>query len=191
MTAFLSTHAALKFAFNFTGGLPPTPHARLIGGRSNLAGLTGFDGAGQAGMVLAELHECGPGVEHVITARYAPRMESCDCGAGCCRGWRDTLAWGIAVMWLTQQAMSHLSGRVSNYRLREAIVRRYFGERETMSGIASYALAHRDTVSDQNTILCAWLRVEEAAALLRIDERLKERGMVPSRANAVPEQATG
>lgn len=191
MAAFLSTHAALKFAFSFNGGLPPTPHARLMGGKSNLAGLTGFDGAAQAGMVLAELHECGAGVEHIITARYAPRKTRCDCQAGCCSGYRDTPAWSLAIAWLTQQAMSHLSGRVSNFRLRQAIVRRYFGERETMTAIGNYALAHRDTVSDQNTILCAWLRTAEAAAVVRIDERFKERGIVPSRIRAVAQTTAG
>lgn len=180
---FASTHAALVFAYNYVAQPPPGPIGQLYRapGEHNIGsgkGLVGLDGAAQAGMVLNEVRELGPGSAHILTARFAPRTRPCACRAPCCVGQVRTPRWEEAIRFMTEQALGQLSGCVSNYRLRRGVICRYFGERVNMSELAEHAGCNRDTASDQNARLATWLRKEEARALHDIDQRLKSAGMV-------------
>ena len=74
---FDSTRSALVFAFGFrTQQYGETPLAKLQRHRLGSGrGLVGMDGAGQAGMVLAQIDRLGPTDRAVIIARFAPRFE--------------------------------------------------------------------------------------------------------------------
>lgn len=177
---FNSAHAALAFAYNFEAQPPPGVLARLAGtttiGRGK--GLVGLDGAGQAGMILAEVREVGPAAVYILAARYAPKTMPCACRAPCCCGERRTEIWDEAIAWITEQALGQLSGHVSNFRLRRGIVARFFGAKVNIGELAEYATVSRNTVTEHNAKIAAWLRKEEARVLHAIEGRLKSAGLV-------------
>lgn len=81
---FHSAHEALTFAFRFVGQhSPKTPLAVLVGGElgglGSGRGLSGLDGAGQAGMVLAALRHLPAEQRHVLIARYGDFRRPCPC----------------------------------------------------------------------------------------------------------------
>jgi hypothetical protein len=181
---FPSAHAALAFAFGYSPDqYAPSVMAKLIQGGvlGNGKGLVGMDGAGQAGMILAEVHELGPAAENFLAARFAPHTVDCPCRRACCTGRKPALAFVDGIYWIAHesiQALSEESRTRTNYRLRRGLVLRFFGERENMSELAKFAGVSRDTASQRNAELLPWLKHNEGAAMHAAIVRLKEVGMV-------------
>jgi hypothetical protein len=95
---FKSAHEALTFAFRFAGQhSPKTPMSVMVGGElgglGSGRGLSGLDGAGQAGMVLAALRHLDPEQRHVLVARYGDIRRPCPC----CGQAAPEPAWSEAV----------------------------------------------------------------------------------------------
>jgi len=181
---FASAHSALMFAYNFapaqcspsmmaksivSGARPPPSRFRDARGGS----LVGMDGAGQAGMILAEVHALGDFAVHFLAARYAPHHVPCACRHPCCAGYRPAPAFTEAVFWITHAAIAELEGHGVNYRLRRGLVLRYFGERENMSEMAKFAGVSRDMASQHNARLLPWFKQHEGAATHAIVAALK------------------
>jgi len=179
---FTSAHSALMFAFNFSHGtlkkgflakaLPPSAPGK---------GLAGLDGAAQAGMILLELSQLTRVRREIVTGRFAPQSKPCTCRAACCSGVRPTSDWSDAIHWLTDYVLgAGLTGNISHYRLRLAVVGRYFGLRESFVELADRLGVHRATVSELNKRVVEHLRGEERPAMYELDDRLKKAGIVAS-----------
>lgn len=194
---FDSSHAALVFAFNYSGQQyqASAMNKAMTPAIGSGKGLVGVDGAAQAGMVRLELSMLPELHQAVLTARCAPRDVVCDCGRTCCAARRPNPEWEAAIVWLTERAMQQLSGSFSHYRVRRAILEKIFGVRVDLQQIAEDCGAHRNTVSAQNAKLKLWIEGErkkglmaapgvESVAWLAIDGRLMAAGMV-----ALEEQA--
>lgn len=179
---FSSAHAALKFALNFTHGTLKKPVlGQLQGGGGNGRGLAGLDGAAQSGMILAELSCLTPVRQRIIEARFAPQTAPCSCRSPCCRGSKDTREWGEAIAWLTEYVLIQgLTASISHYRLRRAVVVRYFGIHESFPAIAAACGVNKDTACDLNKRVTERFRAEERPAMHEIDGRLKKAGIVGS-----------
>ena len=185
---FSSAHAALTFAFNFSGQAYDRPAMnRMADGPARSGkGLVGLDGAGQAGMIRREVADLGPLREAIITAYYAPRSLPCACRRPCCSGHTVNAEWSDAIGCITQAAVSQLSGVVSNYRLRRGIVTRAFGEKVSLTELATICGVNRDTASSHNEKVSSWLlgrRHDKADGLIEqakaaIADRLIEAGFV-------------
>lgn len=189
---FDSSHAALVFAFNFSGqqyqasAMNKAMTPQIGSGK----GLVGVDGAAQAGMIRRELGTLPDLHQAVLTARVAPRDVPCECGRACCVGKQLNAEWADAIVWLTERAMQQLSGSFSHYRVRRSILEKIFGVKVNLADIAEACGAHRNTVSDQNAKLKLWIEGEkgrkglnaspgvEAVAWMAIDGRLKAARMV-------------
>lgn len=81
---FDSTHSALVFAFNYSlQQSPRTPMTSLMrtAPMGTGKGLSGLDGAAQAGMVLAEVCRLPDDQHNVIVARYGYVLHECPCCA--------------------------------------------------------------------------------------------------------------
>ena len=177
---FRSAHDALVFAFNFSMDLYDRP---LMGKMADEArppgkGLSGLDGAAQAGFVRAELRALGLIPEAILIARIAPQGSPCECRRPCCSGKTLNPDWAEAIKTLTQHALVPLSGCVSHYRLRAAIVQKFFGASVSLVDIAEVCGVNRDTASDHNQKVTKMLKTEESAAWGRFESRLIEAGMV-------------
>lgn len=178
---FSSAHSALLFAFGYNPEqYAPSILAKMIRGGvvGSGKGLVGMDGAGQAGMVLAEIHDLGEAAEHFLAARFAPHYTDCSCRNPCCTGYRPSRTFREGIDWITEAAIGQLEDHQVNFRLRKGLVLRFFGERENMTDLSRFAGVSRDMASQHNAKLLPWLKHEEGKAMHAAIARLKERGFV-------------
>ncbi|WP_122651090.1 DNA-binding protein [Burkholderia pseudomallei] len=156
---FKSAFDAVRFALAYsTQQYGETMMAKRLRGESagGGMGLVGLDGAGQAGQIRRMLWELPELHLSVIVARAAPRDLPCTCGSACCSGRTPNLEWQAAIGWLTEASAAYCSG-FSHYRVRRAIIERFFGLKCDLVDIASDCDAHVNTVSKQNASVRRWL----------------------------------
>lgn len=172
---FETMRSAVFFAFNFsTEQYGQMPLARLQ--RSSIGsgkGLVGQDGAGQAGMVLAQVWRLTPIERAAIVARFSPRSDLCPC----CGGQKPTALWQEAV---EQMASVVLPVGVSNYRCRLELVAKHFGVSVRFEDLATRHALSRNTISEHYRTMTRRLADIEAKAQAAIDDALRVSGMVGS-----------
>jgi hypothetical protein len=183
---FSSAHSALVFAFNFSMAYYDRPLMNKMADdpRPIGKGLSGLDGAAQAGFVRAELRNIGAIGEAILTARIAPRSTPCECHRACCAGQIPSIEWTNAIDVLVQPAMGALSGCISHYRLRQAIVRKHFGDRVSLSDAAEKCGANKNTATEHNQRILKALKTAESAAWGRLETKLIELGIVEFKNNS-------
>lgn len=78
---FRCTHDALVFAFNYQGQQSPGSAMlkAMVGPTGTGKGLSGVDGAAQAGFILAAIERLGRESRDVITARFGNLQHECPC----------------------------------------------------------------------------------------------------------------
>ena len=172
---FDSTRSAVVFALGFsTQQYGATPLSKLQRNRIGSGkGLVGMDGAGQAGMVLAQIARLGQTDRAFIVARFAPRFEPCPC----CGGERPIAIWREAIEHLAMWCI--LSG-VSNIRFRRDLVAKYFGVPVRINDLAERYALNRNTVGAHYRLLARQLFDIESRAQTFADEALRSNGMVAS-----------
>jgi hypothetical protein len=192
---FNSAHAALVFAFNFSGQSERSTMAKMAAPTGETGkGLGGLDGAAQAGMIRQELQSMGKLAEAILVARIAPRATPCSCRSPCCSGYRPNPEWTSAIGHLADHIRNTaLAGCTSNALLRRAYVVRYFtpkDKRISLEALASQHEVDRHSVSAHNAKVFALFGGTQAkaeksasmglehAAMYSIDDRLREIGMV-------------
>lgn len=178
---FKNAHEALVFALHYSAqqyALSPMGKMMQGSGLGSGRGLVGLDGAGQAGMVMAELQALSSLERAALVGRYAPRDLQCDCGRPCCRRFRRNPEWSDAVRELVESAMTQFSGTFSHYRVRLGAVERYFGAKHKIQDIAEACGLDRHTVGTHNAVIVKWLRGIEHGASDRFDSAIKAAGML-------------
>lgn len=177
---FRSVDEALKFAFRFEyESYERSALATLAGGPSPEGnGLGGLEGAATCGIIGVHLGTMPQLWRRILIARYAPKASECDCGRPCCCGHRPNPKWQAEITWLSESVLLALTATVSNRRLRNGIVLKYFGQRVKLGELADYCHVHRDTASDHAHKIITMLKAEEKQAYAAIDERLRNVGMV-------------
>lgn len=173
------THTgALLFALNYThGGIKAPSLTALMGGTRKGRGLSGLEGAAQAGMIQLELRQLSDVRRALLVGRYAVPRTPCTCRAPCCRGYRENPDWGDAVRWLAEYVLD-FSGVVSHYHFRQALVRRHFGIRVTFLTMAAECGVHRHTASEQYKKVHEHLKREERVARFEIEGILQGAALV-------------
>lgn len=180
---FHTVKGALAFAFNFSHGSVKKPFLASLAGASRPGrGLSGLDGAGQAGLIRAAVHELKPAVrEQIIIGRFAPRKLPCTCRRACCAGYILSFEWAQAVEWLTEHILvAALAGTVSNFRLRRALIVRFFGEELSISRVANDCHVKRDTAAEHNKRVVTYLEEHERTAEIELKGRLEASGVIES-----------
>ena len=179
---FSSAHSALVFTFNFSMGYYDRPAMNKMAAPAfgTGKGLSGLDGAAQAGFIRAELQSMGLLTEAFLTARIAPRSTVCECRHACCSGHTPNREWVDAIDILSRHALSKLSGCLSHGQLRKAIVQRYFGVDIGLSEAADKCGVNKNTATDHNAKITAAFKDEEAQCMELFEDRLVELGIVES-----------
>lgn len=158
---FKSAHAALVFALNYSMQQYDRPlmNKKASGpATGNGKGLSGVEGAGQAGMVRVELAQLAPIQQAVLIASVAPQQLPCGCNVSCCSGLKLNQEWADALRDLTTAAAAGaLSGCMSNGRLRSMLIQRLFGAKVTLSKLAEDHKVDERTVSAHHAKLKRWL----------------------------------
>nr|WP_313657424.1 hypothetical protein [Achromobacter ruhlandii] len=158
---FASPHAALAFAFNYSKQQYDRPMInRLATGSTKQQGkgLSGPDGAGQAGMIRAEFAKLTMLEQAVLTLGIAERQVPCECHAACCAGYKTNPEWVDALSVLSSAAAAEaLSGCVSNGRLRAGLIQKLFGVKVSLADLAEKCHVDADTASAHHMKLKRWL----------------------------------
>lgn len=160
---FRSAHEALTFALNYSMQQYDRPlmnramSAKPSGGGEG-KGLSGLDGAGQAGMIRAELAKLVPLHQAVLVASIAPARLPCECRVSCCSGWKVNPEWQDAMSQLSVAAAAGaLSGCLSNGRLRSALIQRHFGAKASLFELAEKFDVSQRTAAEHSSRIKRWL----------------------------------
>lgn len=162
---FRSASDALRFAYLFSGEqYPLTIMARMMRGIVGSGkGLVGLDGAAQAGLILRMVKDLSSQHQAALGARYLERSD---------RRWPD------AILALTQDSLTAVSGILSHRYVRQAIVMRFFGAKVNFGEVAEKCGVHRNTISNHNRLIGKHLRDVEDAAYWRATDLMRERGVI-------------
>lgn len=161
---FDSAHAALTFAYRFSGQqYPLTIMAKIMGGiLGSGKGLVGLDGAAQAGMICLLVKELPQLPRDSIDARYADQQD---------RRFKEAI---------DRMAMhpSLAPAGISNRLERQALVARYFGVSVNVGEVAERVGVDRRTVGNHQRTIRDKLRALEAHAFDEITNLMAERGLI-------------
>ncbi|QWD55204.1 DNA-binding protein [Polynucleobacter paneuropaeus] len=176
---FDSAHAAMVFAFNISTQCFDRPLlARMATpARSDSKGLSGLDGAAQAGMIRAEIHALGDLAENILTARFAPSFHPCSCRSKCCSGKQINPEWSGSIAWLANHVRNTaLSGTYADYRVRRSCIIRHFQgkqQRITLEALADSCGIARNSAGAYVSRVSKFLKVMESQAYGAISDKLQ------------------
>jgi hypothetical protein len=176
-----SAKEAVVFALNYTDqqyALSPMAAFLKHSGGGSGRGLNGLDGAGQAGMVWAEI-ACLPYYQALaIIARCTAHRLRCTCGSPCCSGWRANEMWTQVTSQLCDHSLQALAGHVSNRRLRLASTEKVFGAKVTLDEVAVKVGVSKSTAARQHAKIKDLLRTLEHHGWEALTAALEEKGML-------------
>lgn len=162
---FDGAHQALTFAYRYSGQ-QYSPSLMLIamrGATGSGKGLSGLDGAAQAGLVRAVVGKLDVYERNMIAARFAANERECY----------------EARMALLPVAVASLGTGMHSARAADALVQKYFGLKIGVQDVAEEIGAHRNTVSPawksiRTCLHKLWERAEEGA-----HRELQAAGLIP------------
>lgn len=178
---FTSAEEAITFACNYSSqqyALSPMAKILQQGAYGSGRGLVGLDGAGQAGMVLAEIATLDYWQIVALVARKAIKSESCNCGSPCCRGWRMTELFREAISQLADQVAREARDVLPVHAFRAAVLRKHFGEKVHVLDEAEKLGIDEHPANRHATTIRKWIRELEKNGLTALSERLDEVGML-------------
>ncbi|MBS1169526.1 MAG: hypothetical protein H6R01_444 [Burkholderiaceae bacterium] len=181
---FRIAHDALTFAFAYAG--QQFDRSLMLKVASPSAGigkgLSGLDGAAQAGMIRREVAALGKVAEAVLMARFAPKTVPCSCGSPCCRKYRDNPEYANAIAVLADNMRrTALAGTSANAITRTACVIRYFtpeSKRISYEDLAKLCSIHRQSASAYASRVAGVLLQYDKAAVAVIETNLQAAGVV-------------
>ncbi|WP_321896020.1 hypothetical protein [Paraburkholderia heleia] len=158
-TLFRTPQDALIFAFNYSMQRQDRSLVDRLAAPSPRTGkgLSGNDGAGQAGMIRSELEQLSELERAVLAARFAPKSWPCACRSACCSGHMPNPEYVAALRTLEQAALTQLAGHLSNYRLRVRLVEKAVGAKVEINALAKECGVSEKTAAAHWKIIREWI----------------------------------
>lgn len=178
---FTSAQEAITFACNYSSQqYAMSPMTKLLQGpvRGSGRGLVGLDGAGQAGMVFAELARIDYWQLAALVTGKIARSERCDCRRSCCRGWKLNPMFEEAVSQLADHVAMTLTPVPPVKEFRVAVIMKYFGENVSPLDTAKHLGIPKNAAERHITAIRRCIRELEKNGLTAFSERLDEIGML-------------
>ena len=172
---FKSAHAAMTFALNFQGAPTLSVMNRMGQEPSKVSGkgLSGLDGAAQAGIIRCKLSTLGALHESILVAEIAPRSHPCSCRSYCCSGFTRNQEWSDAISWLCDDVrVNALDGHRTTHPIRRACVEVFFGAKIPVAKIANDLDFSESTASTLIKKVRRYLSVEQNRARIEADNVL-------------------
>lgn len=161
---FRTTEDALRFAFHYSGQSYERPIMNRLADEpvrtfGETMGLSGNDGAAQAGMLWNQVMRLSDMSQFVLYAAYSARSVPCDCGRSCCSGYKPNPFWEACIVKIEEAAVTRaLAGCISHRILRRQIVRRLFGDKSiVLQDVAARCEVAQNTASNHNQAIKEWL----------------------------------
>lgn len=178
---FRSAQEAIVFACNYSSQqYAMSPMAKLLQGpsRGGGRGLIGLDGAGQAGMVFAELRRIDYWQLAALVTGKLERSERCDCHRSCCRGWKMNPLFEEAVSQLADYVALTLTPVPPVKAFRVAVIMKHFGEKVHILDRAESLGIKKASANLHATAIRKCIRELEKDGLTAFSARLDEVGML-------------
>lgn len=176
-----SAKEAVVFALNYSDqqyALSPMAAFLKHSGGGSGRGLKGLDGAGQAGMIWAEITQLPYFQAFAIIARCTHHRIRCECGQPCCCGWRSSEVWREVTSQLCDLAIQATPDHLSNRRLRLASTEKVFGAKVTLDEVAETVGVSKSTAARQHAKIKDYLRTLEHQGWEKLTGALEEKGML-------------
>lgn len=180
---------AMVFALNFSDQQYALSPMAMFLKRTHAGsgrGLKGLDGAGQAGMVWAEITQLPYYQALALIARCTQHRLRCTCGAPCCSGWRANELWRETTSQLCDYGVTAVAGHLSNRRLRLASTEKVFGAKVTLDEVADHVGVSKSTAARQHAKIKDCLRTLEHQGWETLTGALEEKGMLIDPNEVVP-----
>ena len=174
---FRTPQEAIVFAYHYSmqqQGRPLADRLAAPGARMS-KGLSGNDGAGQAGMILAELHGLASLERAALVARYAPRSIPCSCKSACCSGHMPNPTWRDAILELEQHSQTLLAGHAPNYWLRRRLIEKAVGLKVELKSLAKESGVSEKTAAAHWRIIKEWMSGRAAQHTISRTDRSRTR----------------
>jgi hypothetical protein len=151
---------ALIFAFNYSMQRSDRSAADRMAAPSPRTGkgLSGNDGAGQAGMIRRELEQLSDIDRAVLVARFAPRSWPCTCGHACCSGYTPNPEYQAAISLLAEKVMPSLAGRLVHYQLRRGLIEKAAGVKVEVKSLALKCEVSEKTAGEHWQVIKVWFQ---------------------------------
>lgn len=178
---FASAEEAITFACNYSSqqyALSPMAKILQRGAYGSGRGLVGLDGAGQAGMVFAELERFDYWQLLALVAGKVIRSQRCECGHACCRGWKMTDLFHEAVLQLADHVARVLPVVPPVKEFRVAVIMKYYGEKVHPEDVAEKLGIPEYAAERHTTAIRKCIRELQKDGLTALSERLDEIGML-------------
>ncbi|WP_430228018.1 hypothetical protein [Paraburkholderia tropica] len=178
---FNSAQEAIMFACNFSSQqYAMSPMAKLLQGpsRGSGRGLVGLDGAGQAGMVFAELQRIDYWQLAALVTGKLSRSERCDCRRACCRGWKLNPLFEEAVSQLADYVALTLTPVPPVKEFRVAVIMKYYGEKTDALEVAKNLGIKKSAAERHITAIRKCITDLNKDGLTAFSKRLDEIGML-------------
>lgn len=162
---FDSVHGALTFAYRYNGQqYSPSLIAMMMRGPMKTGkGLSGIDGAAQAGLIRGIIQRLEPAERNMISARFEINQ-------------RERLK---SMLFFMPMIISNMPTGVHSKRAADVLIQKWFGERLKIQDAAQEIGVHRNTVSPmwastKYVLQKTWERAEESAF-----RELQSAGIIP------------
>lgn len=160
MQLFNSVHHALVFAFNYSS-YPESEIGRLQGPMAGSdKGLTGMDGATQAGFIRGEVDRLNRLHKACIIARYSPKFKECPC----CKNASVPLSdYKEAITVLNEWSITVI-GKLSSKKMRDVYIRAFYEPEVSLKREAETLNVPKSTAYEQrDSVFRALMKLEETA----------------------------
>lgn len=162
---FSNAQAALAFAFNFSLQQYDRPLMNKLADGPGIRtgrGLSGNDGAGQAGILRRHVATLTHLQQAVLVARFAPAQLDCSCGAACCSEKMVNFEWQAALRLLADDGERvALAGCTVNRHMTLKLLRKLIGHKLRVGDIGREAGVTEKTASHHFSKLKVWFHGEK------------------------------
>jgi hypothetical protein len=181
---FKSAQEAIMFACNYSSqqyAMSAMGKILQRGAQGSGRGLVGLDGAGQAGMVFAELERIDYWQLAVLVTGRLSRRERCDCKRSCCRGWKENPVFEEAVSQLADHIARAHPVMLPVRSFRVAVIKKHFGEKDSdPMAVAQDEGMSKRTAERYVGLIREFIRNLEKDGITQLADRLDSIGMLVS-----------
>nr|WKF58809.1 hypothetical protein HUO10_003310 [Paraburkholderia busanensis] len=178
---FKDAKEAIVFALHFSDEqYAKSPMAMFLarGAHGSGRGLSGLDGSGQAGMVMAEIIRLNYAEALTLIARCSAKRLRCTCGSPCCSKWTPNPIWTMATSQLCDVSLSAVGTGMSSRAIRLAATEKFFGQKLSIQEIADFCSVSRKTAGEHNARIKEFLKDLEGLAWFNFTDRMESAGML-------------
>ena len=141
-------------------------------------GLAGFDGAAQAGMIMAHVQRLDWPAHPLLVAQATAVRLPCGCRRDCCSGWRSNAVWTEAVSHVAEWWLKTQDPGCRRPRLVIGCLRRFFGEHISLEAIGKRNGVSKAAAVELNGAVVKPLKPIKESAWREIEDKLMSVGIV-------------